>query len=169
MPVLLPPAHAFNKYALLFKWDRQKLGKDLWFRILFLEGACTTEQAELLLHVHQDMKDTPIAAPATLRSSDPTPIWYREITVQCIFNYAPVKWDGDFVHPYSVLLPRLAKGTLPLGDLVTHKFSLQEFDEAFQTALHRSRSHAIKVAFEPNLSGRVPPGVETATPLLPDS
>jgi threonine dehydrogenase-like Zn-dependent dehydrogenase len=90
-----------------------------------------------------------IAAPLDLKGIDPTPLWYREVTVRGIYDYGPVPWKGRWVHPYEVLLPRLADGTLHLRDLVTHLFPLREYAAAFDTALHRGRSGAIKVVFRP--------------------
>ena len=38
---------------------------------------------------------------------------------------------------------------LPIGEMVTHRFKLEEWRLAMRTALGRGRSGAIKVAFEP--------------------
>jgi threonine dehydrogenase-like Zn-dependent dehydrogenase len=90
-----------------------------------------------------------LAAPRDLRGLDPTRIWYREVTVRGIYDYAPVPWDGECVHPYEVLIPRLADGTLRFRDLVTHQFALADYVAAFETAVRRAQSGAIKVAFRP--------------------
>jgi threonine dehydrogenase-like Zn-dependent dehydrogenase len=90
-----------------------------------------------------------VAAPTVLKGPDPTPLWYREISVRGIYNYAPVRWQGAWVHPYEVLLPALADRRLAFADFVTHEYPLAEYNEAL-TALHRrSASGAIKVVFKP--------------------
>jgi threonine dehydrogenase-like Zn-dependent dehydrogenase len=93
---------------------------------------------------------TLVSAATNLRGVDPTPAWYRGLSIQGICAYGPVPWQGQRVHPYSVLIPRLAEGSLRLCDLITHQFPLREYVAAFHTALARARSGAIKVVFRPN-------------------
>jgi threonine dehydrogenase-like Zn-dependent dehydrogenase len=90
-----------------------------------------------------------VTAPVDLRGIDPTPLWYREISVRGVYEYGPVPWRGRPTHPYDVLIPRLADGTLRLRDVVTHAFPLARYAEALGAALHRGRSRAIKVLFTP--------------------
>jgi threonine dehydrogenase-like Zn-dependent dehydrogenase len=88
-----------------------------------------------------------VSAPASLRGVDPTPIWYHELSCQGIYEYGPVPWCGEWQHPYAVLIPRLADGSLHLGSLVTHHFALADYLSAFEAAVRRPASHAIKVTF----------------------
>ncbi|TMI73913.1 MAG: zinc-binding dehydrogenase [Bacillati bacterium ANGP1] len=90
-----------------------------------------------------------VAAPPTLAGVDPTPLWYREITLRGVYVYGPVPWKGEWVHPYTVLLPRQEAGTLGLRDLITHTFPLDAYSAAFAALVHRRGSGAIKVAFRP--------------------
>lgn len=90
-----------------------------------------------------------VSAPPSLRGIDPTPIWYRELTCRGVYDYGPVPWHGQWRHPYEVLLPRLADGTLRFAGLVTHRFALADYVSAFRTAVHRRSSGAIKVVFTP--------------------
>jgi threonine dehydrogenase-like Zn-dependent dehydrogenase len=90
-----------------------------------------------------------LTAAVDWRGIDPTPIWYREIALRGVYEYGPVPWQGRQQHPYEVLLPRLADGTLRLRDAITHAFPLGEYAAALAAALHRSRSRAIKVLFRP--------------------
>jgi L-iditol 2-dehydrogenase len=90
-----------------------------------------------------------VTAPVDLKGIDPTPIWYREITIRGTYEYGPVPWQGRPVHPYEVMIPRLADGTLRLRDVITHAFPLNQYAEALGTALHRGKSRAIKVIFRP--------------------
>ena len=94
-----------------------------------------------------------VSAPASLARFDPTPIWYRELTVRGINDYGPVVWEGASRHPFAVLLPLLAAGRLSLRDLLTHAFPLSAYREALAAAVHRSRSGAIKVVFRPGEGG----------------
>jgi threonine dehydrogenase-like Zn-dependent dehydrogenase len=96
-------------------------------------------------------------APHALGSVDPTPLWYRELRCRGVNGYGPVRWQGASAHPYSVLLPRLADGSLRLRDLHTHTFPLRDYGAAIATAL-RKESGAIKVAFAPTPAARANPG-----------
>jgi threonine dehydrogenase-like Zn-dependent dehydrogenase len=90
-----------------------------------------------------------VAADTDLSGIDPTPAWYRGLSIQGICPYGPVPWRGQWVHPYEVLIPAMADGTLRLRDLITHQFPLRDYVAAFDTALGRARSGAIKVVFRP--------------------
>jgi threonine dehydrogenase-like Zn-dependent dehydrogenase len=90
-----------------------------------------------------------VAAPSSFSGLDPTPIWYREITIRGIYEYGPVPWQGETVHPYAVIMPLLEEGRISFRDLITHRFGLEDFADAFDRAIHRRRSGAIKVVFEP--------------------
>lgn len=90
-----------------------------------------------------------LAAPAALDGVDPTPIWYREITCQGIFQYGPVPWEGRQRHPYAVLLPLLEQSRVRFRDLVTHTFPLARYVRALGVCVRRREKPAIKVAFRP--------------------
>lgn len=92
---------------------------------------------------------TLVSAAVDLKGIDPTPVWYRAVSVQGIYEYGPVPWQGRQAHPYEVMIPRLADGTLRLRDAITHAFPLGEYVEALRVALDRGRSRAIKVIFRP--------------------
>jgi threonine dehydrogenase-like Zn-dependent dehydrogenase len=89
------------------------------------------------------------AAAATLNNLDLTPLWYREIDLQGVLAYGPVLWEGEWVHPYRILIPRLADGTLRFSDLVTHRFSLDAYIAALRTLVNRKETRATKVVFCP--------------------
>jgi threonine dehydrogenase-like Zn-dependent dehydrogenase len=88
-----------------------------------------------------------VAAPATLAGVDPTPLWYRDVTCRGVYVYGPVPWEEQWVHPYSVLLPRLESGELQLKDLLTHEYTLSSHGTALGAAVRQRGSGAIKVAF----------------------
>jgi len=90
-----------------------------------------------------------VTAAVDLRGVDPTAVWYREISIRGTYEYGPVPWQGRQVHPYEMMIPRLADGTLRLRDVLTHTFPLGEYVKALGVALHRGRSRAIKVIFRP--------------------
>lgn len=90
-----------------------------------------------------------VSAPASIGSFDPTPLWYRELTLRGVYDYGPVPWRGASRHPFEVLLPLLETGSIALRDLVTHSFALKDFRRALAAAVHRGRHRAIKVVLRP--------------------
>ena len=63
--------------------------------------------------------------------------------------YGPVPWEGELRHPFDILLPMLADGTVAFRDLKTHSFPLRFYVAAFQIMKRRSSTGAIKVVFVP--------------------
>lgn len=90
-----------------------------------------------------------LAAPNALGAVDPTPIWYREVTIKGVNMYGPVPWEGESRHPFQVLLPMLAEGTVSFRDLITHSFPLRSYADAFGVLKNRHGTGAIKVTFLP--------------------
>lgn len=91
-----------------------------------------------------------LAAPHDLKGIDPTPIWYREVTVGGMNGYGPVPWEGESKHPFDILIPRLADGTLKFRDLITHSYPLRSYVQAFGVLARRRKTGAIKVTFVPS-------------------
>lgn len=91
-----------------------------------------------------------VSSASSLRRFDPTPLWYREISIQGIYQYGPVPWGGEQLHPYAILIPRAADGTVRLGNHVTHEFPLAHYSRAFDTSVRRRATGAVKVAFRPS-------------------
>jgi threonine dehydrogenase-like Zn-dependent dehydrogenase len=113
-----------------------------------IDTAGTTDSVQWSLAAVRPRGQVVLAtSPASLRGVDPTPIWYREIRLRGIDQYGPVSMEGTWVHPFTVLIPLVASGKLPLRQLVTHVFPLAEYVTAFETVTRRRSTGAIKVAF----------------------
>lgn len=91
-----------------------------------------------------------VTAPPSLGGVDPTPIWYRDVVCRGIYVYGRVPWEGEWAHPYEILLPGLVAGSLAFRDLVTHAFPLSAHARALTTAAQRRGTGAIKVVFHPD-------------------
>ena len=63
MPVLLPGASIFNRYAVLLQWDLSTMNQ-LWVSVLFVEGQFQIWQAQTFLDTHVGRQDRPILDPA---------------------------------------------------------------------------------------------------------
>ncbi len=85
---------------------------------------------------------------------DLTPVWYKEAALVGSIDHtvdtgsAPGLAGGPDRHSVDRALDVLAAGLLP-AEVVTHRFGLEEYRTAVETAIDRDRSHAIKVVFQP--------------------
>jgi threonine dehydrogenase-like Zn-dependent dehydrogenase len=85
---------------------------------------------------------------------DLTPIWYKEAALVGSIDHtvdagsAPGLAGGPDRHSVDRALDVLAAGLLP-DEVVTHRFPLEEYRAAVETAIDRHNSHAIKVVFQP--------------------
>ena len=75
---------------------------------------------------------------------DMTPVWFKELLVAGSFCHAH---DGGG-HSIDRALEIMASGAFPASTLVTHRFPLDDFRAAVETAGHRE-SGAIKVVMQP--------------------
>jgi len=89
-------------------------------------------------------------------SVDLTPIWFRELEV--IGAYGRQVEDrpegrlrleeGRAIGTYQLVHELMLSGKLPGQELLTHKFRLDEYRSAFETAMGKGRHKAIKVAID---------------------
>ncbi len=82
------------------------------------------------------------------RGVDWTPVWLKELRVVGSYTYAVERWEGRTVRTLELVLDWMAQGRLDLGALVTHRFLLSRYRDAFRTALGKAQANAFKVAFE---------------------
>ncbi len=78
---------------------------------------------------------------------DPTPIWFRELTIIGGSGRQLENWQGRRVHTYNIVHELLIAGKLPGEELLTHTFSLSDYQDAFAAATSKGRSGCIKAAF----------------------
>lgn len=80
---------------------------------------------------------------------DWTPVWFKELTIKGVYGYQEEEFDGKREHDFDIALRLHAEGRVDLAPLVTHVFKLEEWNEALDVALNKSRHHAVKIAFVP--------------------
>ncbi|HEY7331790.1 MAG TPA: zinc-binding dehydrogenase [Candidatus Limnocylindria bacterium] len=95
-----------------------------------------------------------LGGPAIVRDLDWTPAWTRELRVEGAYVYGTEHGLPGAPHTMDAAMRLLVEHPeLPIGELVTHRFRLEEWRLAMAAALHRRRSGAIKVAFAPSREG----------------
>jgi threonine dehydrogenase-like Zn-dependent dehydrogenase len=80
---------------------------------------------------------------------DWTPVWLKELHITGSYIYRWESWQGRRVRTMELALDWLARRVLDLSPLVTHRFPLDDYSRALQTAMGKASSQAFKVAFVP--------------------
>jgi threonine dehydrogenase-like Zn-dependent dehydrogenase len=91
-----------------------------------------------------------VGGPATIRELDWTLAWTRELRIEGSYVYGTEHGLPGGPHTIDAALRLLAgHPEVPLGELVTHRFTLEDWRAAMAAALDRRGSGALKVAFVP--------------------
>jgi threonine dehydrogenase-like Zn-dependent dehydrogenase len=80
--------------------------------------------------------------------ADLTPIWFKEQTVIGAYGRSVENFGGRRVGTYQLVHEMMSDGRLDVGGLLTHKFRLDDWCRALQTAAWKSQGMAVKVAFD---------------------
>ncbi len=88
---------------------------------------------------------------ASMAEYDLTPVWWKEAALVGAVRHStdPDRDGGPTRHSIDRALEILAEGGLPDDVVITHRFPLDAYREAIETALDRG-SGSIKVVFTPN-------------------
>lgn len=91
-----------------------------------------------------------VGGPAIIGALDWTMSWTRELRIEGSYVYGREGGLPGSPHTMDAAMRLLADHPeLPLGELVTHRFRLEEWRRAIATALDRRRAGALKIVFEP--------------------
>lgn len=80
---------------------------------------------------------------------DTAPLWFDELNLVGTNGRAFEQYDGRRMHTYEIVFQLLRQKRLDLTALLTHKFAVGDYRQAFATLADRGRSGAVKVALEP--------------------
>ena len=80
---------------------------------------------------------------------DWTPVWFKELTIQGVYGFQLDDWQGERLHDFELAMRLFAEGKVDLSRLVTHRFTLDQWQQALEAAVHKGKHHAVKVAFVP--------------------
>ena len=84
---------------------------------------------------------------------DTAPLWLDELNLIGANGRAFEQYEGRTTHTYEVVFDLVARKKLDLTGLLTHRFRVDQYREAFATLAGRSRTGAIKVAFTQEQAG----------------
>ncbi len=77
-----------------------------------------------------------------------TPLYFKEIEVIGSNAFGIETFQGERLHAMQIYLRLVDEGRLDLAHLITHRFGLDQYTQAFLTAHNKDRYQAIKVVFD---------------------
>ena len=81
-------------------------------------------------------------------SLDVTPVWYQEVDLIGAVGHDVVTWEGETLSTFELAMRWMRADKLNCEGLLTHRFPLERYREAFMTAVDKRRHRSIKVVFE---------------------
>ena len=79
---------------------------------------------------------------------DVTPIWYQEVNLIGAVGHDVVEWKGETLSAFELAMRWMQMGRLSCEGLLTHRFPLEAYREAFTVAMDKRTRRSIKVAFD---------------------
>jgi threonine dehydrogenase-like Zn-dependent dehydrogenase len=79
---------------------------------------------------------------------DVTPIWYQEVDLIGAVGHDVVTWHGETLSTFELAMRWMQSGELSCSGLLTHRFPLADYRQAFMTAMEKGEHRSIKVAFD---------------------
>jgi threonine dehydrogenase-like Zn-dependent dehydrogenase len=88
-----------------------------------------------------------VGAAGVPKGVDWTPIWVHELNVVGSYTVSTEDYRGRRMRTYEVGLELMAEGKVDLAALLTHKYEVGEYRQAFRTLADRSAQQAFKAVF----------------------
>ena len=79
---------------------------------------------------------------------DVTPVWYQEVNLLGAVGHDIIEWNGEAISTFDLALRWMAESQILTESLLTHRFPLDDYRQAFATAIDKRNQRSIKVAFE---------------------
>ena len=90
-----------------------------------------------------------VAVPGLAKGVDWTAVFAQELTVRAayIYNHAE-QWRGETRATFDIAIELMTSGQVDLGWMVTHRFRLDQYDEALKLHGQKGSSGVIKAVFQ---------------------
>ncbi len=79
---------------------------------------------------------------------DLTPVWYQEVDLIGAVGHDIVCWQGETLSTFELAMRWMQLGLIQIDKLLTHRFPLDGYRQAFSTAIDKNRYRSVKVAFD---------------------
>jgi threonine dehydrogenase-like Zn-dependent dehydrogenase len=78
---------------------------------------------------------------------DLTPVWHQEINLIGAIGHDIIIWQGEKISTFDLAMRWMSQAKIDTTTLLTHRFPLLQYREAFDTAVDKTKTRSIKVAF----------------------
>jgi threonine dehydrogenase-like Zn-dependent dehydrogenase len=90
-----------------------------------------------------------VGVPGIPKDVDWTAIFAQELTVAAAYTFHHAEpWQGQTWRAFDLALDLLGRGVVDLSWLVTHRFPLEQYDEAFTLLARKGSSRCVKAVFQ---------------------
>jgi len=79
---------------------------------------------------------------------DMTPLWFKGVKICGTLFSGRDSHKGEMIETFDIAMGLAAEHGLPVSEIVTHRFRLEEYERAFAAVSDRPGSRAIKVIFQ---------------------
>ncbi|WP_096440214.1 zinc-dependent alcohol dehydrogenase [Alteribacter populi] len=80
---------------------------------------------------------------------DWTTVWLNELSIKGSFAYGTVNQEGEQLRTLQLAINLMQSGKVDLSSLITHRFPLEDYRKALETATSKSKGSTMKVVLEP--------------------
>ena len=79
---------------------------------------------------------------------DVTPVWYQEVDLLGAVGHDVVEWEGEAASTFELAMRWMLTGQICCDRLLTHRYPLDGYRQAFAVAVDKQKHRSIKVAFD---------------------
>jgi threonine dehydrogenase-like Zn-dependent dehydrogenase len=79
---------------------------------------------------------------------DVTPVWYQEVDLLGAIGHDVVPWEGETLSTFELAMRWMQAGQVRCEGLLTHRYPLAAYRQAFAAAVDKHGYRSIKVAFD---------------------
>jgi len=79
---------------------------------------------------------------------DLTPVWYQEVDLLGVVGHDVVTWEDETLSTFELAMRWMGEGKVDTRGLLTHRFPLEAYRQAFAVAVEKGKYRSVKVALE---------------------
>jgi len=79
---------------------------------------------------------------------DVTPVWYQEVDLLGAVGHDVVQWQGETLSTFELAMRWMHRGQIRCEEMLTHRYPLDAYRQAFAAAVDKRKYRSIKVAFD---------------------
>lgn len=103
---------------------------------------------ELALRIARARGTIVVPGVSTPKRFEWTPLYMKDVRVIGSNSAGVEEFEGRRANAFAIYLDLVAEGRLELGAMITHRFALEDYRQAFLTARDKVEAQSIKVVFD---------------------